>query len=83
MPTCRRTPLRAAAVAASNPQAAAAAPQPALDMPPGFDLPVGIALAAAAFEAYLEPVGANENFQEVTVNNTHVTYTDRSAGLMA
>lgn len=46
-------------------------------MPPDFDLPVAIALAAAAFEAYLEPVGANEQFQEVTVNNTHVTYTDR------
>jgi hypothetical protein len=48
-----------------------------LDIPADFDLPVAIALAAAAFEAYLEPVGANERFQEVTVNNTHVTYTDR------
>lgn len=46
-------------------------------MPEDFDLPVAIALAAAAFEAYLEPVGANEEFKEVTVNNTHTTYTDR------
>jgi hypothetical protein len=46
-------------------------------VPDGFDLPVAIALAAAAFEAYLEPVRANEEFHEITVNNTHVTYTDR------
>jgi hypothetical protein len=46
-------------------------------VPEDFDLPVAIALAAAAFEAYLEPVGANEEFKEVTVNNTHTTYTDR------
>jgi hypothetical protein len=50
---------------------------PGLDVPEGFDLPLGIALAAAAFESYLEPVGANPQFQEVTVNNTHVTYTNR------
>lgn len=65
--------------AAASASSAAAQPQypPGLDVPEGFDLPVAIALAAAAFEAYLEPVGANEQFREVTVNNTHVTYTDR------
>lgn len=71
----RRT--HTAAAAASAAPADTQQPCTGLDMPEGFDLPVAIALAAAAFEAYLEPVGANDEFQEVTVNNTHVTYTDR------
>lgn len=75
----RRHAAVQAAAAAAVPSASSASPgqQQQLDVPPGFDLPVAIALAAAAFEAYLEPVGANQQFKEVTVNNTHVTYTDR------
>ena len=41
-----------------------------------FDLSVAVALAAAAFEAYLEPTGA-EGLQDRAVNGTEVTYTDR------
>jgi hypothetical protein len=41
-----------------------------------FDLSVAVALAAAAFEAYLEPTGA-DGFQDRAVNGTEVTYTDR------
>eukprot|EP00775_Hariotina_reticulata_P003437 gene3437-3709_t len=43
----------------------------------GFDLPLAIALAAAAFEAYLEPSGADQQLIETLLNETHVTYTDR------
>lgn len=69
---------RTAAPAAASAAAATTQQQsPAFNVPEGFDLPLAIALAAAAFEAYLEPVGANDEFHEVTVNNTHVTYTDR------
>jgi hypothetical protein len=39
-------------------------------------LPLAIALAGAAFEAYLEPTGA-EGFQEHSLNGTDITYTDR------
>lgn len=74
-PRQRRTGLVAAAASAAP---AGTQPQsPGIDVREDFDLPVAIALAAAAFEAYLEPVGANPEFQEVTVNNTHTTYTDR------
>ena len=34
-------------------------------------------MGAAAFEAYLEPRGA-EGFEEVTLNGTRVTYTSRA-----
>ncbi len=43
-----------------------------------FQLPLAVSLAGAAFEAYYEPVGA-EGFQEMTVNKTETTYTDRYA----
>ena len=49
--------------------------------PPSFQLPLAVALAGSAFEAYLEPAGA-EGFQEVTQNGTTVTFTDRQAGCM-
>jgi hypothetical protein len=42
----------------------------------GFDLSVAVALAAAAFEAYLEPTGA-EGWQDRAANGTETTYTDR------
>jgi hypothetical protein len=43
----------------------------------GFDLPLAIALAAAAFEAYLEPSGVDPQLIQTLRNETYVTYTDR------
>jgi hypothetical protein len=37
------------------------------------------AALAVAFEAYLEPSGGQEQYQEVLLNDTRVTYTDRWA----
>jgi hypothetical protein len=37
---------------------------------------------AVAFEAYLEPSGSEEQYREVLLNDTHVTYTDRCVSLM-
>lgn len=45
---------------------------------PHFKLPLAIALAGAAFEAYLQPTGA-EGMQEKTLNGAEVIYTDRCA----
>eukprot|EP00878_Enallax_costatus_P017820 GHUV01018726.1.p1 GENE.GHUV01018726.1~~GHUV01018726.1.p1 ORF type:complete len:547 (+),score=166.08 GHUV01018726.1:131-1771(+) len=42
-----------------------------------FDLPLAIALAAAAFEAYFEPIGVDPALRETLLNKTYVTYTDR------
>jgi hypothetical protein len=41
-----------------------------------FDLSLAVALAAAAFEAYLVPTGG-QGFQERTINGSTVAYTDR------
>eukprot|EP00877_Chromochloris_zofingiensis_P011591 jgi/Chrzof1/6686/Cz19g05210.t1 len=57
-------------------QAATAQTLAAQQQSTGFDLSLAVALAAAAFEAYLEPSGA-EGFEEVSTNGTKVTYTDR------
>lgn len=54
-----------------------AAPAPPAGKP-RFDLALAVALAGAAFEAYLVPTGA-EGRQEVAVNGTETTYTDRCA----
>jgi hypothetical protein len=73
----RRAPRAAGATGAKSGQAPAqAAPQQAA-LPESFDLGVSVAMAAAAFEAYLVPSGGA--FSEVSVNGTHCTYTNRSA----
>lgn len=46
------------------------------ELPDGFDLGLSVAMAAAAFEAYLEPTGAA--FKEVSLNQTETTYTCKS-----
>jgi len=41
-----------------------------------FDLSLAVALAAAAFEAYLEPTGG-AGFEETSVNGTRTSYIDK------
>jgi hypothetical protein len=82
-PSARRAPRRAAPrrpAAAPRGAPAPAAAAPAAPAPPalpeGFDLGVAVAMAAAAFEAYLVPSGGA--FSEVSVvSDTHTTYTCR------
>ncbi|KAI8470315.1 MAG: hypothetical protein J3K34DRAFT_521444 [Monoraphidium minutum] len=78
VPAC---PLRLRARPPAAPAAAAADAAPAHAaaeaLPGGFDLGLGVAMAAAAFEAYLEPSGGA--FQDVAVNGTRTTYTCRRA----
>jgi hypothetical protein len=68
-------PARAAAGGAAPVAPTLAAP---VELPEGFDLGAAVAMAAASFEAYLEPSGGG--FQEVSVNDTHTTYTCRRGG---
>lgn len=53
-------------------QTGSAAPTPAAN----FELTLAVALAGAAFEAYLEPTGG-EGFQQLSLNGAKTTYTDR------
>ncbi|GBF90755.1 hypothetical protein Rsub_03056 [Raphidocelis subcapitata] len=73
----RRGPPRAAAGAAAG---GAVTRSPSFmqqdQLPEGFDLGLAVALAAAAFEAYLVPSGGA--FKEVAVNDTATTYTSKS-----
>jgi hypothetical protein len=66
---------RAPAAAAAGP----AAPADAAQLADGFDLGAAVAMAAAAFEAYLEPTGGS--FKERSVNSTETTYTSRCVPL--
>jgi len=64
---------------ASPPAAAGGAPSSPVEPLSRFDLPLAVALAGAAFEAYLEPLGAVEGLQEASASGTRTTYTDRRA----
>jgi len=53
------------------------APKYTQELPEKFDLGIAVAMAAAAFEAYLEPAGGS--FKEISVNDTETSYTSRYA----
>jgi hypothetical protein len=74
----RRRHATTVRAASASPSAATSPPPP---LPEGFDLGTAVAMAAAAFEAYLEPAGAA--LKDASSNGTLTTYTSRDFLLSA